>query len=82
MDFIGFVLLDLNEPKAFSVVTEDVFATKLECEKFRESKSIEGREESRASKSAVGSAISTGNSATIQPKGGEERSRESRRYRA
>lgn len=26
---------DLNEPKAFSAVMEDVFTTKLECEKFR-----------------------------------------------
>lgn len=63
----------LNKPKAFSVVTKDVFATKLEREKFRESKSID-REEKKAeqARSAVGSAISTGNSATIQPMGGSQ----------
>lgn len=47
---------------------QNVSATKLEREKFRESKSI-GREEKTA-ESAVGSAISTENSATIRPMGG------------
>lgn len=60
---------DLNEPMAvFFAITGNVSATKLEREKFRESKSI-GREE-KTVESAVGSAISTGNSATIRPMGG------------
>lgn len=60
---------DLNKPRAvFFAVMENVFATKLECENFRESKSI-GWEEKTA-ESTAGSAISTENSATIQPMGG------------
>lgn len=47
---------------------ENISAIQLECEKFRESKSI-GREKKTA-ESAVESAISTENSATIQPMGG------------
>jgi len=57
----------MNEPyTVFSVVMENISTTKLECEKFRESKSI-GREEKKTAESAVESAISTENSATIQP---------------